>query len=213
MKCGHVSPSHGYHLCISIHTPLTGCDLTAGARGAMTFEFQLAHPIRGVIKYFLMLMIYHTISTRTPIRGVTTASPKFSCLIKFQLAHPMRGVTATDVCGDAYVSISTHTPYTGCDRRKRKTAPSREKFQLARPIRGVTRTGAWAYCISAISIRTPYTGCDVARAASFVKASKISIRTPHTGCDSEPVWKSCPCRQYFNSHTPYEVRPGRIAKE
>ena len=76
----------------------------------------------------------------------------------FQFMHPHRKCDLGGDVGQALQAISTLTPYTGCDRRKRKAAPSREGFQLAHPIQGTTRGIRFPEHNLRISIHAPRTG-------------------------------------------------------
>ena len=80
---------------ISIHAPLTGCDLYTRIFSPPKLQFQSTHPSRGAT-----LVIYCS--------GLNRAL--------FQSTHPSRGATKTFCCCLIFCTISIHAPLTGCDQ-------------------------------------------------------------------------------------------------
>ena len=81
-------------ICISIHAPLAGCDIT----------IRIIHPQS---QYF---------NPRTPcgVRQISTASSQTAST--FQSTHPLRGATDDPDAAVQGGEISIHAPLAGCDR-------------------------------------------------------------------------------------------------
>ena len=123
---------------ISIHAPLTGCDLNSTKLMFQKERFQSTHPLRDatLVKTSRSFKKKH-FNPRTPygMRRLT----KETCLqtTVFQSTHPLRDATESTAKPTAYSVISIHAPLTGCDIMD--VIIENENF---------------------ISIHAPLTGCD-----------------------------------------------------
>ena len=82
-----------YRIDISIHAPLTGCDVTVNICGKYVNNFNPRTP--------------HGVRLKAMAGGLSHAI--------FQSTHPSRGATDAKWCISMYCLISIHAPLTGCD--------------------------------------------------------------------------------------------------
>ena len=81
-------------LCISIHTPHAGCDISITKNLLRIFLFQSTHPMRGATKQRGKQLIRRNISIHTPHAGCDIIACKYLIYhYEFQSTHPMRGAT------------------------------------------------------------------------------------------------------------------------
>ena len=134
------TPSQGVQ--ISIHTPLTGSDVSIFFMTFTMSLFQSTLPSRGVTKRQCSPPPNPPpFQSTLPSRGVTTLRGKYvSGLDQFQSTLPSRGVTTMHGAVDGVTDISIHTPLTGSD---------------------IQRSDGTTY--GGISIHTPLTGSDSSR--------------------------------------------------
>ena len=102
---------------ISIHAPLTGCDVA-------------------VLK---MLSRYSkNFNPRTPYGMRQKSSVLKMPFVKFQSTHPLRDATLGRQQKTIFVNISIHAPLTGCDCLPRNSLPIEGLFQSTHPLRDAT---------------------------------------------------------------------------
>ncbi len=186
---------------ISIHAPLTGCDVTRAIEMAQDGEFQSTHPSRGATRDGTGRTRPRRISIHAPLTGCDGATPNhrrkesdfnprtphgvrrmFSVpKIKqqpFQSTHPSRGATMYRLSGcSTSIFQSTH-PSRGATIRAGRTAENRT-FQSTHPSRGATVSLYFGLPGCGISIHAPLTGCDLERLSRFCRYPHFNPRTPH----------------------------------
>ena len=143
---------------ISIHAPLTGCDIDNTSKNITDRLFQSTHPSRGA----------------TPLLRFA------GWPVRFQSTHPSRGAThgATDAAVDAQ-DFNPRTPH-GVRLRCTLTLPGPARFQSTHPSRGATPSSSGSHRGSgSISIHAPLTGCDTVRLVNFSDSVHFNPRTPH----------------------------------
>ena len=125
---------------ISIHAPLTGCDLPGW-------------DVRGVPEYF---------NPRTP-HGVRPAgSLSTACTLTISIHAPLTGCDTRIFRGNLRIYISIHAPLTGCDLNSADSGRCCINFNPRTP-HGVRPVTANVFgVIFDISIHAPLTGCDIA---------------------------------------------------
>ena len=167
---------------ISIHAPLTGCDLRSAHQDSGTSYFNPRTPCGVRPGGGHRIPGLHNFNPRTPC-GVRLAAPKQAAPTKtFQSTHPLRGATPVSV-----------------------TLGLLMRFQSTHPLRGATRgTTTTPYRIAYFNPRTP---CGVRPCQVHLPLcpQHISIHAPLTGCDDRGSCNSG-SRRYFNPRTPRGVR-------
>ncbi len=170
---------------ISIHAPLTGCDLppTAPSDG-WGRHFNPRTPC-GVRPHYHVLWRYEGVFQSThPLRGATVGDVlSLTPEQIFQSTHPLRGATSMlAVVVGSDIFQSTH-PLRGATRRRCSSCPSRMYFN-------------------------PRTPCGVRHSLRRFcpLAASISIHAPLAGCDGY-CWPCVSYSWYFNPRTPCGVRP------
>ena len=130
-----------YQYQISIHAPLTGCDVCPISIKIADARFQSTHPLRDAT--FLSFF-------------------KFLLLIKISIHAPLTGCDLSFVSNGHHIMISIHAPLTGCDH-KQVLERSKTKYFNPRTPYGM-RLSAWIGQDrwEQISIHAPLTGCDSA---------------------------------------------------
>ena len=106
----------GLALGISIHAPLTGCDTAMWIYASHHKRFQSTHPLRGATAGFRPEISSTRFQSTHPLRGATrTSFTRVLSLASFQSTHPLRG--ATSGAGEWLYrqGISIHAPLAGCD--------------------------------------------------------------------------------------------------
>ena len=100
---------------ISIHAPLTGCDVTANVFGVI-FDISIHAPLTGCDGSPLATLSKAFLFQSThPSRGATPMVWKHSIIVSFQSTHPSRGATSIAQNRPSSAGISIHAPLTGCD--------------------------------------------------------------------------------------------------
>ena len=125
---------------ISIHAPLTGCDLQHQKKQRERLRFQSTHPLRDATRFTVSCVVLHLyFNPRTPYGMRRSRQIRRGKVIWFQSTHPLRDATLEIpfVCVSYIISI--HAPLTGCDSFK--------KSQIMKAME--------------ISIHAPLTGCDI----------------------------------------------------
>ena len=101
---------------ISIHAPLTGCDIQKEEE-LRKETISIHAPLTGCDRYHHS-SYYHTkkhFNPRTPygMRRSSTIIQRY--LLLFQSTHPLRDATSKGIYNSDIVAISIHAPLTGCD--------------------------------------------------------------------------------------------------
>ena len=141
---------------ISIHAPLTGCDLMVVISCLFIVPFQSTHPSRG---------------------ATMAAARSMPCRI-FQSTHPSRGATYSKLNIYQGFLISIHAPLTGCDADWFNVSGVAADFNPRTP-HGVRQTSKPATTTTTISIHAPLTGCDVCFQQLYCSVGHFNPRTPH----------------------------------
>ena len=103
---------------ISIHAPLTGCDLISGVQKAFALLFQSTHPLRDATLFNSQLEpCKDYFNPRTPYGMRLIISCFIIKFTLFQSTHPLRDATYSAFEISPLYCISIHAPLTGCDRR------------------------------------------------------------------------------------------------
>ena len=107
------------YVMISIHAPLTGCDIIQDKKLIKIKEFQSTHPLRDATQpTSLPHDTLNLFQSTHPLRDATNASnvPSPNLSARFQSTHPLRDATSFRcliIEGSGIISI--HAPLTGCD--------------------------------------------------------------------------------------------------
>ncbi len=145
---------------ISIHAPLTGCDLWGEWDAMMSVLFQSTHPSRG--------------ATPAPL----SAGKKWA----FQSTHPSRGATnQKQTASQRLWNFNPRTPH-GVRQGKKLSGWTSPRFQSTHPSRGATGVHPVLKCTHLFQSTHPSRG---ATQGSFQEGGNlfISIHAPLTGCD------------------------------
>ena len=213
---------------ISIHAPLTGCDMIRILRMMVRLKFQSTHPLRGATTGLRTICLATTnFNPRTPY-GVRLLAVSLALPVKdFNPRTPYGVRRNLRVCSLPSLRISIHAPLTGCDSANSTSSSAPGDFNPRTPY-GVRLGKEGLFMISFnISIHAPLTGCDTKcgftktiisifqsthplRGATgsdygFYSALVISIHAPLTGCDHLILIRLLN-GGYFNPRTPYGVR-------
>ena len=187
---------------ISIHAPLTGCDIWQIVSEDLPDLFQPTHPSRGATGWAYRQNMEVLISTHAPLTGCDSETDMRSCqrrdfnprtphgvrpngpeateqAVEFQPTHPSRGATIGDTVELQNLWISTHAPLTGCDLLRRQMRRRRPEFQPTHPSRGATGVLCDLYHKKTISTHAPLTGCDRFGCVSRLTLWHFNPRTPH----------------------------------
>ena len=123
---------------ISIHAPLTGCDRAYRRQQRHNFRFQSTHPLRDATINVRWLRVIYKISIHAPLTGCDTKKvvEKYGNCISIHA--PLTGCDVDGSKGSENVTISIHAPLTGCDFINEPIANYKD-----------------------ISIHAPLTGCDI----------------------------------------------------
>ena len=124
---------------ISIHAPLTGCDLI------------LKEPIRLTLHYF---------NPRTPYGMRLTSSAYLLRAVVFQSTHPLRDATGCETNVSSSNCISIHAPLTGCDIQQEDLRQVLRNISIHAPLTGCDMAMQTDTDLCNISIHAPLTGCD-----------------------------------------------------
>ena len=147
---------------ISIHAPLTGCDII-------------------ICDYFNSDQYFNP---RTPYGMRRLISQQSEVIYDISIHAPLTGCDRYTCIQCRYeMLISIHAPLTGCDSRSNQwnicfdyfnprtpygmrlyileIVKINEKFQSTHPLRDATVEGCDKYALIAISIHAPLTGCDM----------------------------------------------------
>ena len=127
------------YVMISIHAPLTGCDIIQDKKLIKIKEFQSTHPLRDATQ--------------------PTSLPH-DTLNLFQSTHPLRDATQPLLSLDRMSQISIHAPLTGCDSGMFGEVQNRI-ISIHAPLTGCDRDSNDLLKEINISIHAPLTGCDV----------------------------------------------------
>ena len=149
-----------YHLVISTHTPLAGCNKDMTVVIVPIVLFLLTHPLRGATEKFMQIYLLTIFLLTHPLRGATETKGKGNCAKSFLLTHPLRGATGGLLWLIIWIWISTHTPLAGCNE-----LIALQEF------------------VTIISTHTPLAGCNGKSAASTAVYA-ISTHTPLAGCNN-----------------------------
>ena len=213
---------------ISIHAPLTGCDVD-GAKVATVFV---------------------PISIHAPLTGCDSYGPKVAQMFTISIHAPLTGCDPPcSRCGSKANYFNPRTPH-GVRLAPSATVVHPEPFQSTHPSRGATKGNLRITFTPTISIHAPLTGCDYTSPISSYTSCDFNPRTPHgvrlfsthghfyatsisihaplTGCDNSvgctsyymfkfqsthPSRGATVCRAYtlvhptnFNPRTPHGVR-------
>ena len=193
---------------ISIHTPLTRCDLYQNIASIITVLFQSTHLSRGATKY-----------------GICSMS---SC-ISFQSTHLSRGATQVWYMFNVFMHfISIHTPLTRCDGRNKtymttdldfnphtshevrrkniNTWTIIQLFQSTHLSRGAT--GTLGVGIVALRFQSTHLSRGATVLRSVVLLSSWKFQSTHLSRGAT-ILNRCvnTTNKYFNPHTSHEVRP------
>ena len=171
---------------ISIHAPLTGCDLVKSISRFARNTFQSTHPLRGATLV--------TLVTCTPF-GV------------FQSTHPLRGATTIPERHIAYRRvISIHAPLAGCDHPARCSSRQGHHFNPRTPcgVRHPVASGDGHG--HGISIHAPLVGCDAGYDYDTVQDRVFQSTHPLRGATLSSPSPALPAT-HFNPRTPCGVRP------
>ncbi len=123
---------------VSIHAPLTGCDVVSPQREqvprcfnprtpygvrhiasivmGLFILFQSTHPLRGATTPPGLTAAAAEFQSTHPLRGATSRALSMAARIKFQSTHPLRGATGENTPAAQRFVVSIHAPLTGCDR-------------------------------------------------------------------------------------------------
>ena len=123
---------------ISIHTPLTRCDLAT----------------------YIEIVIIHTFQSTHLSRGATCLIKIQQKQSKFQSTHLSRGATMPKCCFEHSMQISIHTPLTRCDATKLLTNITVMNFNPHTSHEVRPTSSMYSNTLSGISIHTPLTRCD-----------------------------------------------------
>ena len=214
---------------ISIHAPLTGCDVINPTIYNRYTKISIHAPLTGCDHFnsaCVFVIIYF--NPRTPYGMRPFSSYSLWLCTKFQSTHPLRDATITSsIYANNQQNFNPRTPYGmrryagnlfwrwWCNFNPRTPYGMRQleknimkcwwRFQSTHPLRDATVNPVQNKVIKAISIHAPLTGCDLLVINSDVKGSWISIHAPLTGCD----YLSCYSwlrHLNFNPRTPYGMR-------
>ena len=180
----------GRHIVISIHAPLTGCDLRFVSYVHLAFYFNPRTP------YGMRLPLT---KTKTYEYGIS-------------IHAPLTGCDVADKTGWHGKRISIHAPLTGCDLLSVSIPESSHdfnprspygmrqlvsslrstswSFQSTHPLRDATFPPTCRRYSIRISIHAPLTGCD-SGGTTVIPVYIISIHAPLTGCDWMEISHSC----------------------
>ena len=123
---------------ISIHAPLTGCDMVMVWGFSDRHSFQSTHPSR----------------------GATYQSDVLIAALRFQSTHPSRGATEGSELTPRGQGISIHAPRGGCDRMFSAPKIRPRRISIHAP-RGGCDASDWPKRVGPpISIHAPRGGCD-----------------------------------------------------
>ena len=100
---------------ISIHAPLTRCDVTGIIQIPDGKLIQSTHLLRVATVGDVSLRPYFRFQSTHLLRGATTATTMESRINTFQSTHLLRGATAGVRGQGCRARISIHTPLTRCD--------------------------------------------------------------------------------------------------
>ena len=128
---------------ISIHAPLTGCDLIWNNLKMILKKISIHAPLTGCDNRIdKNITHYKNFNPRTP--------------------YGMRHENGNKMILDEPISI--HAPLTGCDRIRQCNGLIDEgEFQSTHPLRDATMDHSIQTLLSMISIHAPLTGCDLTR--------------------------------------------------
>ena len=112
---------HAPRICqISIHAPLTGCDILLLCPTGKYCPISIHAPLTGCdtsVSGKIARILYFNPRTPHGVRHCDTDSVKY--LATFQSTHPSRGATHDRVQYVKRFDISIHAPLTGCDTSRR----------------------------------------------------------------------------------------------
>ena len=208
--CDLSASLHVCHWVISIHAPLTGCDAQRGREGLRLTLFQSTHPSRGATQSVKQLHLSSGISIHAPLTGCDpNQNFRVGCVTLFQSTHPSRGATGDGTDPGVTVAISIHAPLTGCDMQVHFVSFLSMEFQSTHPSRGATilfplRSGANKYFNPRTphGVRRPIFRCNIFH-------RHFNPRTPH-GVRHGNVFPAV-FAPNFNPRTPHGVRPFQIS--
>ncbi len=195
---------------ISIHAPLTGCDFKLNCERGIQ-DISIHAPLTGCDSdvCFINLNPIIYFNPRTPYgMRLNFINPSIQTK-EFQSTHPLRDATECSRRGFTIKRISIHAPLTGCDGRSFITIGKITNFNPRTPYGMRHNKSDVNTMTQAISIHAPLTGCDPSASAVCTYPLNISIHAPLTGCDYM-ILSSAKSPTYFNPRTPYGMRPNII---
>ena len=145
---------------ISIHTPLTRCDISK-SRYWLWSDISIHTPLTRCDDIYIIKMV----------------DKKY---FNPHTSHEVRLQHHLDYLPTYFISI--HTPLTRCDMWL-AISMTTYLFQSTHLSRGATSSDVSSVYVGTISIHTPLTRCDLSEYNAFVSAYNISIHTPLTRCD------------------------------
>ena len=197
--------------CVSIHTPLAGCDRNICAGLGEILAFQFTHPLRGATLTGASTWTKAIVSIHTPLAGCdrlgrcrsnprrcfnshTPCGVRLSCLhlprtqSRFQFTHPLRGATSSSA-----FSATNTTAFQFTHPLRGATTDSDGCytfvwFQFTHPLRGATGLALNNVIKLNVSIHTPLAGCDSTVNTSSTAVACVSIHTPLAGCDCKKLF-------------------------
>ena len=146
---------------ISIHAPLTGCDVCPISIKIAEAKFQSTHPLR----------------------DATEAIKYKNQTVDISIHAPLTGCDGDKISLQKTGDISIHAPLTGCDEQNKQEFPMYYIFQSTHPLRDATSIPLLVQAEQLISIHAPLTGCDFTQKEVNRFTARISIHAPLTGCD------------------------------
>ena len=150
---------------ISIHAPLTGCDM----QGDIDRKAN------------------KTISIHAPLTGCDDSLSKDRRRsIIFQSTHPLRDATSMQLWWIMNQIISIHAPLTGCDRNSLARWSNAYNFNPRTPYGMRLNSLVKGSCENNFNPRTPY-GMRQGEPLRINHKACISIHAPLTGCDFKNI--------------------------
>ena len=144
---------------ISIHAPLTGCDMSPICSLLLwRFDFNPRTP------YGMRLVLISNLDNE---------------LILISIHAPLTGCDENPLEFSSYLNISIHAPLTGCDTLEKLNVKGGVPFQSTHPLRDATATISFFFSFPPISIHAPLTGCDYDKENIKVMYSNFNPRTPY----------------------------------
>ena len=146
---------------ISIHAPLTGCDVVYVGCYKVTYKISIHAPLTGCDhRNHLFWKCHSYFNPRTPYGMRLRITWAFNNLDIISIHAPLTGCDSTEKIKHESYAISIHAPLTGCDRHKNYSNHGKMDFNPRTPY-GMRPVQLFLkFHQFHISIHAPLTGCD-----------------------------------------------------